>query len=171
MKNKSEILFDNNFLKIKRADGWYLFAERLGIDSVAFILYDENKTKPFCLINEIKPPLYERGVKRLTTAFGGSLDKNKHMDYIVKDEVEEEAGYHIADNEMDRIEYLGKVFVSTQMNQFVHLYFVNVTGLKQGNQNLEKNEDGQPVWMSKKEILNGVDWKAITILAKKNLLC
>ena len=56
-------------------------------------------------------------------AFGGSLDKAKSLEEIVIDEVIEEAGYIIDE---DDIFSLGKVFVSTQMNQFVHLFLSNI---------------------------------------------
>jgi len=83
---KTEILYQTKetneegkpFLTIKKAIGYYTYAERLGINSVAFILYDKNKSDCFGLIYENKPPLDEVNKKemKLTTAFGGSIDKD-----------------------------------------------------------------------------------------------
>jgi len=106
----------NKFLQIKENDG-YFYAERLGVDSIAFVLFDGNEDR-VGLIREFKPPI--NGF--LTTAFGGSLDKNVPMIQIVEEEVREESGYTGA-----VIHPLGRIFVSTQMNQFCHLYIVDVT--------------------------------------------
>ena len=74
----------NKFLKIKKANnfgGDYYYAERLGVDSVAFILYDGGDGS-YGLINEYKPPIEQF----MTTAFGGSLDKSVSKEQIVKEE-------------------------------------------------------------------------------------
>jgi len=163
VKNKD----GESFFKVKKVDDWYLYGERLGVDSIAFILYDSNKEKPFGIIEEIKPPLYERGIEKLKTAFGGSIDKNKNLIDIVIDEVREEAGYIVGP---ENVEFVGKIFVSTQMNQFCYLYFVDINNSKFVGQNLEENEKGNVKWVSKDEIVIGKDWKAITILTKKGFL-
>jgi len=161
-KNKEGI----PFLKIKEVERWFNYCERLGIDSVAFILYNKNKKfNPYGLIREIKPPFYEREHHKFKaiTAFGGSLDKNISLKDIVKEEVKEEAGYIVQTN---NIAYLGKVIVSTQMNQYCHLFIVNISNSRYCGQQLEENEAGEVVWLSEDEILNLNDWKSITIIAK-----
>lgn len=158
----------NKFLQIKEADNFgnkYYYAERLGVDSVAFILYD-SRDDSYGLINEYKPPVNQY----MTTAFGGSLDKDASKEQIVKEEVLEEAGYKVS---LNNIEYLGKMFVSTQMNQYCHLYIVDITHSKYvGKQPQNETEaHSQVEWFfNKAEMINNLtDWKAITILSKLSL--
>ncbi len=124
----------NKFLEIKKCENHnYFYAERLGKDSVAFILYDED-TRMFGLILEYKPPIDSF----LLTAFGGSL---------------------------------GKAFVSTQMNQFCHLFIVNTTNAEQGKPRPENNIESKAsvIWVSRKDIISGDCWKAATILLRSGL--
>lgn len=108
-----------NFLNIKTTKEGYEYAERKGKDSVAFILFDRNK-QMIGLRNEYKPPIeaYVLG------AFGGSMDKDVSPATIVLEEVFEESGYHVS---LDNIHFIGKYFVSTQMNQWCYLYAVDTT--------------------------------------------
>jgi len=159
----------NKFLNIKEVYDpekhckGYQFAERRGIDSIAFICFDEHTYK-FLLNKEYTPPTDEF----LVRAFGGSLDKEKDLVEIVIDEVKEEAGYTV---DKDRVEFLDKIFVSTQMNQYCHLFIVNVTNLKPTGRQPENKIEAMAdiVWLDRDEIESGSDWKAISILAKVNL--
>jgi 8-oxo-dGTP pyrophosphatase MutT (NUDIX family) len=153
-----------SYIKVKKADNYYLYTERAGKDSVAFILYDKNKNK-FGLVKEIKPPLYEEGIRHLITAFGGSLDKDISKEEIVKEEVLEEAGFEV---DLSKIKFIGKYFVSTQMNQWCYLYVVDVSNAKYVGQRLEAAEDAQVVWKSVDEILELNDWKSIVIISQLN---
>jgi len=193
MKN-SKVLFDTPYIKVKEApNDKYFYSERKGIDSVAFILKDSKKGL-YGLISERKPPLDERVVERairktvdfdletkkafLVTAFGGSNDKidietYKNMGDVerittfmntVVDEVREEAGFKIKPS---RVSFCGKVFVSTQQNQFCYLYVVDVTDIKQGKPEYENavEAESEVVWKTRDEIIYDVeDWKAKTIL-------
>jgi hypothetical protein len=155
-----------SYLTVKQT-GHYCYTERLGVDSIAFILFDRNQRK-FGLIEERKPPFDVREGKEVTmkTAFGGSLDSDKHSPLeITIEEVREEAGYKVTD---DDILYLGKVIVSTQMNQYCHLYLVNVTDIEFSGRDpqTQMEADSVVVWMTKEEVMNNVDWKAITIISK-----
>ena len=111
---------DAKFLKLKRivdednnVNG-YVFAERKGIDSVAFIGYNMGDGH-FLLNREYTPPTGDFKLR----AFGGSLDKSISKIEIVQDEILEEAGFNI---DKESIYNVGRAFVSTQMNQFVYLY-------------------------------------------------
>lgn len=158
---------DNEFLKIKKADNKgkpYYYAERKGTDSVAFILLDKSKpnNKVIGLVKEYKPPI----CMSMTTAFGGSLDKiGKTPLDIVIDEVREEAGYRVNPNQ---VQYLGRYFVSTQMNQMCALYMVTVSDKnfigKTTDDETEKQAEVK--WLDIDEIMLGSDWKAITALHK-----
>ena len=159
-------LTDNKFLNIysvkdvdKHING-YQYAERLGKDSVAFVCYDR-KIDKYLVNHEQKPPVNAF----IDTAFGGSIDKNRSHQQIVVEEVKEEAGFEV--NESDLV-YIGGYFVSTQMNQFCHLYLVTVDREKQGERKPENKveESASTVWLTEKEIMQGMDWKAIVIISK-----
>lgn len=150
----------------------YYYAERKGRDSVAFIGYDPFARK-FLVINEYKPPIQTW----LTTAFGGSIDKpHKSLIQIVQAELYEEAGYNCT---WDDISLVGSpVFVSTQMNQWCHLFYVKFK--------LESLEDCHyttnglspleaksiPMWLSEDDVFNCTahDWKINYIITKAGLL-
>ena len=155
------------YMKVKQR-GNYVYSERLGTDSVAFILLDANRGEtPFGLINERKPPLDERLQKdvMLLTAFGGSIDMDKSYQEIVQTEVKEEAGYEVP---LEKIVFVGDVMVSTQSNQMCHLYFVDVTGIEEGEREPETAMEAiaEVTWTSSQEVMMGHDWKAITIIGK-----
>lgn len=155
------------YMTVKQT-GYYVFSERLGVDSVAFILLDRNNVeKPFGLISERKPPLDERMGKEvmLTTAFGGSIDSDNSFAEIVQIEAREEAGYDVP---LDKIIFVGDVMVSTQSNQMCHLYFVDVSDVTMGEREPENEMEAMAstVWCSSADVANGHDWKAITILSK-----
>lgn len=159
-QTSSENHASESFIKVKENNG-YAYAERAGIDSVAFILIDKKRPGELGLRHEYKPPID----MFLTGAFGGSLDDIMlTFDEIVQQEVIEEAGYKVP---LDNIHFVGMMFVSTQMNQFCHLYVVDTTGIPyQGTQPQGKWESLEGVgtqWVKEKFIgsLEFNDWKAI----------
>ena len=184
--NKDKVLFesDGGFMKVKsHRNSPFFYAERKGVDSVAFILYDGSRDGDnWCLINEGKPPFFDRNNNErfsTYTAFGGSNDgelpldvylnltENEQINYlknIVKNEVLEEAGFDIG-NDMNRIEFMSKDMVSTQMNQYCFLYLVDVSGLNQGKPTTTDPEEylSYPVWMTNDQLLSGICWKAKVI--------
>ncbi len=154
----------NKFLQIKewvKGEQIFYYAERLGKDSIAFILRDRNIGK-FGLVKEFKPPVNDF----LVTAFGGSLDKNLPQIDLVRDEVREESGYICCD-----ITYVGRSFVSTQMNQFCYLYLIDVTEAKKVTTEPQCDLEAlsEVVWLTLEEVKRGDDWKAITILTKAGI--
>jgi len=158
---------DNKYLNLKEVKDpsnhvrQYQFAERAGKDSVAFICWDINYGD-FLLNKEFKPPINSF----LLGAFGGSLDKDKTHSEIVIDEVKEEAGFTVIKKD---VHCVGKVMVSTQMNQFCYLFLVEVDKTKQEDREPENAIEAMAktewvTWDSDKiPILN--DWKPITIIA------
>ena len=160
-------LTDNKFLNIYEAIDpdhhckGYQFAERRGIDSVAFICYDTN-TKRFLLNCEFTPPTGRFNER----AFGGSLDKagKEHIDIVIE-EVEEEAGYKV--NKED-VKYVGNCFVSTQMNQTCFLYLVFVNDSMKTERKPENLVESLATlhWTNLHGILSNDDWKAISIVMK-----
>lgn len=163
-------LTKNKFLNLKEVNDEdmgcknYQFAERRGVDSVAFICYNEDSDK-FLLNNEVTPPIG----KFLVRAFGGSIDKDIELIDIVKEEVSEECGYKV---DHSKIQYVGKAFVSTQMNQYCHLYMVLISDAEKGKRKPENKSEAlsHPVWVSIEDIMNGDDWKSITILCKSKFI-
>ena len=157
---------NNRFLNIKEVSDdamgckGYQYGERKGVNSVAFVCFDKS-TGRFLINKEATPPTGEF----LLRAFGGSIDKDKSYEGIVQDEVHEEAGYKVG---FSKIKFVGKSFVSTQMNQYCHLYLVIVSD----NQKTERKPENacealaEPVWMTEAEIIDGDDWKSIAILIK-----
>ena len=84
------------FLTVKRRgtekDGWFYYVERLGKNSVAFLLFDKSKPNKVRLLQSYSSP-YE---KFITDAYTGSLDKSELtiVDTLIE-EVREEAGYTV----------------------------------------------------------------------------
>jgi len=164
------------FMSVKKARGYYYYAERGGRDSIAFILYDE-ETGSLGLIKESKPPMDEEFNQKhmKVTAFGGSIDMDKTPEEICQIEVLEEAGYNIP---MENIVYIGKTMVSTQMNQSCFGYMVNVTGFTPGKTEADIHNEAQiakdadefshneVVWVTENEIMDNNDWKSIWIYSK-----
>jgi len=166
MATEPLLKYDSKFLKVYERNG-YAYSERLGRDSIAFILYDANAEHKYGLIHEGKPPLGENVY--MTTAFGGSLDSDKSPLDTTIAEVAEEAGYIV---DASQITALGNVLVSTQMNQMCHLFLVDVTDVAlTGRTTTDPSELlAKVVWCKKKVVRNLPDWKAVTILAKAKLL-
>lgn len=165
-KNPHEVIFDNTFIKVKTS-GKFIYAERRGIDSVAFILIATNASdeRRIGLIHEFKPPIDSF----LITAFGGSIDQEKYKDNLVQlviDEVIEEAGFTVSS---EQIKGYGKVFCSSQMNQHVFLFAVEVDKLRQGERTtIDPLElKSSIVWMTIPEALKTEDWKVATIISKR----
>lgn len=159
-------LTDNKYLNLKEivdtehhVNG-FQFAERKGIDSIAFICFDRDREQ-FLLNKEYKPPIDAF----ILGAFGGSMDKNKRPEEIVLDEVREEAGFIV---KPDDVKLVGKVLVSTQMNQFCYLYVVFVDKDNQQEKHPENAVEALATthWIlwGAKELDELQDWKPITII-------
>jgi len=172
---QSKELNHNNepFFSVKKARGYYVYGERLGVDSIAFILYDKNINK-FCLINESKPPLDEVENKevQLTTAFGGSVDSNLSHIRICQVETREEAGYEVP---LDKSHPTGHTLVSTQMSQVCYTFLVDVTNIPKTKKAEYEEDNGEYKqnsvhWFSLEELVFNSDWKSIFISAQATYL-
>jgi len=161
-----EVVFDNQWLKVKRAGG-YMYSERKGVDSVAFIFIAINASdeKRIGLIHEYKDPIGSF----LTTAFGGSIDDEKYhqnLKTLVKDEALEEAGFDV---KLSQIQYHGKTMVSTQSNQFCHLFSIEVNKMDQGDRTTTNPTELKSAvsWLTMPEIKDVKDWKSQTIILRR----
>lgn len=166
-KSQGKTVDGNPFISVKKARGYYLYAERGGVDSIAFILFD-NKSKKFGLIHESKPPLDERMNKKvhMTTAFGGSIDSLNSKKEICLTEVEEESGFEVT---LDRIHEVGTTMVSTQMSQMCTCFLVDVTGLEKTKDaeyeiHLDKFNGNAVKWFTISEVMDNQDWKSVYIV-------
>lgn len=146
----------------------YYYAERLGKNSLAFILKDEEKEK--CAVLK-QFSSQENNFK--VGCFTGSLEK-EDLDVVehLVEEVKEEAGYDVVIEEVeDRIKYVGMFPLGGITNESVYLYVVDVTGLKQKLKEpeniFELNTD--VMWIDKSDLIKLNDWKA-NIIAYKYLL-
>ena len=157
----------DSFISIKKSRDYYMYAQRAGVDSIAFILYDKNIDK-FALIKESKPPLDTNGyLASLITAFGGSIDMEKTPQEICQIEVVEESGYEV---ELSKIHFVGETLVSTQMSQICKLFVVDITNkskTKKAEYEIEsKHSQDRVVWLDRDEIMENGDWKSIYILSQ-----
>jgi len=138
----------------------YTYSERKGKDSIAFICYDPKRDQ-YLLNDEFKPPV-DRFV---LGAFGGSIDKNKSHKAITIEELKEEAGYDV---EGVDVHSLGKVLVSTQMNQYCYLFIAIVDESEFTGREPENAVEAmaKTQWVESKTLAMLNDWKAITIYCK-----
>jgi hypothetical protein len=101
----------------------------------------------------------------MCTAFGGSLDQKTDPINIVISEVREEAGFVVTEADIAEV---GRMFVSTQSNQFCNLYIVYVEGSKQLDCIPENDLEAMStvMWVDEGFIMSNCDWKSIVILSK-----
>ncbi len=152
----------DSYLKVKR-NGVYVYSERVGVNSVAFILFD-NSTKKFGLILEYKPTLDTH----VLTGFGGSIDKEVSYQEICQEEIAEESGYEVS---LDKIHSIGQTLVSSQMNQICEGYLVDVTGIEKTLE-AEYETEGEEFannkikWLDADELMDNSCWKSCWIFVK-----
>ncbi len=177
-----KIVFESvgGFLKVKSAATTpYFYAERKGVDSVAFILLDENRSDKYGVVNERKPPMDERYGEEvfIETAFGGSNDMIadekyfamsdeeviEHFKKLVQIEAREEGGFDVG---VDKIKFVAKELVSTQMNQWAFLFVVNVTDVTQGKTDPQNAVEAMATirWKNFKQVQKMNDWKTKSII-------
>ena len=119
--------------------------------------------------NEGKILLQRRQGTKLWCGFlalpAGHIDENKSPYEAVIREAKEESGSDIT---ADDIISLGKVMVSTQSNQFCHLYLVTVNADKMGETDPQNEIEAEATleWFNLEDAFNYEDWKLITIIAK-----
>jgi 8-oxo-dGTP pyrophosphatase MutT (NUDIX family) len=141
-------------------DSGYYYSERLGVNSVAFLLYDEGEPeKPFICLEQYHSPIRQF----VKGAFTGSLDK-PDLDPVetLIEEVQEEAGYTV---DKSRIKCVAFLPVSANTNERVHLCIVDVTGLEQNKKEPENPFEANTNMyrMSFEQILSQCEWKSQVI--------
>lgn len=147
--------------------GKYVYSQRAGVDSVKFILVDNN-SRNYALVQEIKPPLLgeENAGKYNLSAFGGSLPievkrgeqglkktwyLKQRMIMTVIQEVKQETGYLVS---AERVEHYFTRLLGSQSDELVHCYIVDVTNLKPMERELESGEESSSVnWMNAIDVM------------------
>ena len=73
-------------------------------DSVAILLYHEEKNS-FLLVKQFRPPVYLNDTSKLCTyeLCAGIVDKNKPLEVIVQEEIDEECGYSVPLSNIEKI--------------------------------------------------------------------
>lgn len=141
------------FMRMRKNNKGFYYAERVGVDSVAFVLKDgANYGLLRC----------RQGATGVVAnrAFTGSMDmENPSPIEALKTEAREEAGYDI---DFQDTEFYGIYEVGHMTNEEVLLFLVNVTGKTPHEvewKGLEKYDLLGTVWNQ-----SSIDWKAILIM-------
>jgi UDP-sugar diphosphatase len=72
-------------------------------NSVAILIYHK-KRKSFVLVKQFRPPVYHRNGDGMTIELcAGLIDKEKSLEQIAKEEIEEECGFSVPIEKIDRI--------------------------------------------------------------------
>ncbi|WP_428023864.1 NUDIX domain-containing protein [Arcobacter sp.] len=73
-------------------------------DSVAVLLYNEDKNA-FLIVKQFRPPVYLNDNSNLCTyeLCAGIIDKDKSLEIIVKEEIDEECGYDVPLENIEKI--------------------------------------------------------------------
>lgn len=147
-------------------DPGYFYVQRLGRDSVAFLLYDSSgehggdNTYNWGVLEQYHSPI-KRWVKG---AFTGSMDKpDLDATAICVEEVIEEAGFKVTPDRITEVAYLP---VGANTNEQVHLFVVDVTGLPQDKAEPENIFEANTniYWYDEQYVLQSCEWKAQLIL-------
>lgn len=104
-------------------------------DSVAVLLYHEEK-KSFVLVKQFRPPVYLNDESKTYTyeLCAGIVDKDIPLEQIVKEEIDEECGYDVP---LDNIEKITSFYTNVGVSgakQF--LYYANI------NESMKVHEGG-----------------------------
>ena len=72
-------------------------------DSVAILIYHTER-KSFVLVKQFRPPVYHRNGDGMTVELcAGLIDKDKSLEQIAKEEIEEECGFEVPLEKIERI--------------------------------------------------------------------
>ncbi len=104
-------------------------------DSVAVLLYHEEKNA-FLLVKQFRPPVFLNDTSKLCTyeLCAGIVDKNKSLEIIAQEEIDEECGYEVPLSNIEKItSFYTNVGVSGGRQS---LYFATI------NESMKKHEGG-----------------------------
>jgi len=93
-------------------------------DSVAILIYHIEK-ESFILVKQFRPPVYNRGGDGITVEMcAGIIDKNISLEQIAKEEIEEECGYSVPLDSLQRITKVLSAVGTSGSSQVI--YYVEV---------------------------------------------
>ncbi len=104
-------------------------------DSVAMLLYHREK-KAFLLVKQFRPPVYMNHPEHLCTyeLCAGLVDKNVPLEQIAREEIDEECGYDVPTEQIQKISsFFTNVGVSGNKQ---HLFYAEI------NESMKRHEGG-----------------------------
>ena len=104
-------------------------------DSVAILLFHEEKNS-FLLVKQFRPPVYLNDKSKLYTyeLCAGIIDKKTSLKQIVKEEIEEECGYDVS---LDGIQKITSFYTNVGVSGALqHLYYAKI------DKNMKVHEGG-----------------------------
>lgn len=116
----------------------FFWSRRKGVDSIGVVIvrFDEKENMEVLVHQEMNPAhAHYRDLN--FGAIGGSIDKDKPLVQIAVEEVREEGGFDVTQEQMVSC---GRMFCTTQSDEHVHLYVVDVTGMDELELDLEEGE-------------------------------
>ncbi len=94
-------------------------------DSVAILLYHTQR-KTFVLVKQFRPPVYYRNGDGMTVEMcAGLIDKDKSLEQIAKEEIEEECGFNVPLEKIERITQVLSSVGTSGGNQTIYYAEVN----------------------------------------------
>ena len=123
------IVYDGGWIKVRKTDKGFMYAERKGVESIALFLIRRTTTdievlvryQPLCIDNTTPNlPIFP-------CAITGTIDAGDTPEQSAVQEALEEAGYKI---EEVNLRLVTTYIVGTQTNEQVHLFWCDVTGLE-----------------------------------------
>jgi len=94
-------------------------------DSVAILIYHKER-KSFVLVKQFRPPVYHRNADGMTIELcAGLIDKDKSLEQIAKEEIEEECGFEVPLASIERITKVLSAVGTSGSNQVIYYAEVN----------------------------------------------
>ena len=157
-KLKSKLLYKTPWLELRVSSRQFYFAQRKGINSTAALCYRKSKHGFEFLMRYQPLPVLELKNYKLNKALypcpiTGSLEPKETPEQNAIKEVFEESGYKISKkNIVDCV----LATASTQMNEVVFHFLVDLTGIKQTKKDLGDGSYFEGIsenkWVSQKEL-------------------
>ncbi|WP_036436958.1 NUDIX domain-containing protein [Mycoplasma elephantis] len=132
MSIKTNKIFESEWISVYKAEDGFIYAQRKSINSISALLFKKENNKRYFLIHYQPLPEVEEKKKSddcFPSSVTGALEKNETPDECVVREVGEETGYKITKK---NIVASSVSISSTQMNEKVFNFLIDVTGIKQG---------------------------------------
>lgn len=130
MANK--LLHETYYLAMLQSEKKFYYAQRRNIDSVAMLCYrtNQNNQIEFLVLYQPLPetPYKQRWDEPYACPITGSLELNETILETTIRELEEEGGIKVT---LDNLKGYNSCVASTQMNETVHCFLFDVTGLDQ----------------------------------------